>query len=297
VVEIIFVLCVLGWFSWMFVDHHHVSSKELGRFSAVGAVQTQSWEKKFERFLESLGKQVASKREEAKKSKQQKDLDKKLRAAGLESTTDWGRFVLVKWLCYSTWPVIVGIAFSTLSTYHATVTAVFSLGILIAMPHLWLSRKTIGRKEDILRELPLVIDLTNLATSAGWDTSVSLERVVDALAPEFPSHPLIKELKRASYLAQSGYTWGEVMERVAEKLQDDTVTRVSQALVQAMEHGGDRSAQLGGIAQDAHRAYHAVLDKRLASLPVKALVITMVLFLTYFVVLLAPAGVGVMNNL
>jgi hypothetical protein len=54
---------------------------------------------------------------------------------------------------------------------------------------------------------------------------------------------------------------------------------------------------MAGIAEDAQRAYYAVLDKRLAQVPFKALMVTLVLFLTYFTVLLAPAAVGISSTM
>ena len=124
-----------------------------------------------------------------------------------------------------------------------------------------------------------------------------MDRVIDALSMEFPRHPLVKELKRARWLAASGYTWEEALQKVSEKLGDDTVKRTTLALGQAIRQGGDRTSQLEGIAQDAHRMYYAELDKRLASLQIKGLLVTMVLFLAYILILMAPAAVQIKNTL
>ena len=83
---------------------------------------------------------------------------------------------------------------------------------------------------------------------------------------------------------------------VARRLKEDAVSRVTLSLMQAIEQGGDRSEQLTGIAEDAQRTYYAVLDKRLARIPFKALMITMILFLTYFAILLSPAILGVLET-
>lgn len=68
------------------------------------------------------------------------------------------------------------------------------------------------------------------------------------------------------------------------------------ALGQAIRQGGDRSKQLEGIAEDAQRVYYGELDKRLAALPVKALLATMMLMMAYFIILLAPAVVQIKNS-
>lgn len=287
----ILVVVVLGVLAWRGAAIQRLHQRELGRFAAVAPVEDLSWEKKLDRWFETLGRRLAAKKTVQIHNKHtDKNMNDRLRTAGLETISDQGKFLFIRLICFIAWFFVVAIAWSNFSTYYATVASVFSIGLLILAPYLWLSRKSKGRLEDIQRELPLVIDLTNLATSAGWDVAAALERVIDALAVEFPKHPLIKELKRARWLATSGYTWGEALERVAKKLNEDSVTRVTLALVQAMEQGGDRSSQLGGIADDAQRTYYSSLDKRLASIPVKALIIMVILFLTYFVMLLAPAA-------
>jgi Flp pilus assembly protein TadB len=292
---VIGMLIGLGWKAVSIQKMHH---RELGRFSATIVHEEVSFEKKIDRWFEMLGRRVLA-RKSVKASAQlaEKNMNEQLKMAGLESVTDQGKFLLVRLLCYLSWPIIALIAWRQFPAYYATVTSIFSFAIVVIAPHLYLSRKSIGRIEDIQRELPLVIDLTNLATSAGWDVGAAFENVIDALAPEFPKHPLFKELKRARWLANSGYTWQEALDRVSKKLNDDTVTRVSAALVQAIDQGGDRSQQLSGIADDAQRTYYAALDKRLAAVPVKALIIMVILFLTYFVVILAPALVGITNTL
>jgi Flp pilus assembly protein TadB len=291
---ILLVVIIIGWMLLYVFEKQQIQQRELGRFRDSEGAGELSIQKKVDRWFESLGRRYGHSNELRKDSKNsEKEMARKLRDAGLETTGAKGRYAAIRFGCYLSWPGIAAAAWMNFTPYYATVFTLFSFALVIIMPHLWLSRKTIGRLEDIQRELPLVIDLTNLATSAGWDLAAALERVIDALAPEFPNHPLIKELKKARILASSGYTWGEALDRVSRKLGDDTVTRVTLALVQAMDQGGDRSAQLAGIALDAQRTYYSALDKRLASIPVKALVITMVLFLTYFAVLLAPAMVGI----
>lgn len=293
---VVAIIVATFFFGWKLVQLERAHQRELGRFIIVSETE-QSLDKKIDRFFDSLGKRFVKQSDKKNQAKQKdRDMNEKLRQAGFEAVGDQAKFALVRLVCYGSWPIMMGFAWFNFSTYYATVSSVFSFAFVVLAPHLLLSRKALHRRESIQRELPLVIDLTNLATSAGWDISVALERVVGALGDEYPGHPLINELKRAKWLASSGYTWSEGLDLVVRRLNDDTVTRVAKALIQAMEQGGDRSEQLGGIAQDAQRSYYATLDKRLAAIPVKSLVITMMLFLTYFVVLLAPAGVGIQSS-
>jgi pilus assembly protein TadC len=271
--------------------------RELQRLRDDHAGKDQSLEQRYYRFLERLGSSLAPAEIEDPEYRRNRELERKLREAGLATSSGRGKYLLIRLLCFACWPVIVYFAWVSFIPYYATVTTVFSLAFVIIGPYLWLKRKTIERKESIQRELPLFIDLTNLAASAGLDVTASLEKVVDALVPEFPDHAFVSELRRARWLTSQGYTWGEALDRISAKLNDEAVSRVTRSLKQAIEQGGDRSGQMAGIAEDAQRAYYAVLDKRLAQVPFKALMVTLVLFLTYFTVLLAPAAVGISSTM
>ncbi|MCC6219892.1 MAG: type II secretion system F family protein [Deltaproteobacteria bacterium] len=295
---IVAVICL--WMCSYFVQGECLTFRELGRFKLSSAESVGGgWGENLEKWFEMLGKafgKSGSVRNESVLTLYE-DMEAKMREAGLEKASDHGRFVLIRLGCYLSWPLLVIFACFNFSTYYASVTAIFGFAFVVVMPHLFLSRKIVGRKEDIQRELPLVVDLTNLATSAGWDISVALDKVVEAVALEYPRHPLIKELRKAHWLAQRGYTWSEALEWVAKRLrEEESVSRVMFALIQAMEHGGDMTQALAGIAQDSERSYYAGLDKRLAAVPGKALVITMVLFLCYFAILLAPAATGLRGS-
>ncbi|MBX7136523.1 MAG: type II secretion system F family protein [Oligoflexia bacterium] len=226
---------------------------------------------------------------------EQKRRNQLMEDAGLETPEARGKFLLFRIVSAIAGPALGLSCYTVLIPYYATLATLVCTALGIALPLLWLKRHAIERREDIQRELPLVLDLTNLGTSAGWDISASLERVIDALFLEFPHHPLIKELKKARWLIPSGYTWEEALTRVADKLGDDSVRRSTLALAQAIKQGGDRSKQLEGIAMDAQRIYYGSIDRRLAGLPVKALLLTMMLMIAYFIILMAPAAVQIKN--
>lgn len=220
---------------------------------------------------------------------------KRLLEAGLDDEDERERYLFLRGVCIAIGPALGAISFLYLPMYYATIVTLIGTGIGVAVPLFWLRSRTAFRNEDIQRELPLLLDLVNLGTSAGWDLGTSLDRVVEALGREFPNHPLFSEFRRAVWLTSSGYTWDEALTRIADKLDQDVVRRTTMALSQALRHGGERVTQLEAIAEDAQRVYYAELDKRLASLPVKSLLITMMLMIGYFIVLLAPTTIQVKN--
>ncbi len=281
-------LCVL-----LFVQQRGLRVRELGRFQGQGGQASPSLvETQLAELAASLdpGSPEELLRNRGA-SKARKELVQNLAAAGFETAAERGKFVLLRTLCYLGFPALGACAYLYVIPYYATIITIFSAAVGIMIPLFWLQACKRRRLEQVQRELPLVLDLTNLGTSAGWDLAASLERVVDALYVEYPQHPLIKELKKARWLTASGYTWNEALERVSERLGDESVVRTMLALGQAMTQGGNRSKQLESIAEDTQRLYYAQLDRRLASLPIKVVLLTMLLMIAYFIILLAPATV------
>lgn len=288
-----------AWLAYTITAQLRVSSQELGRFRAENPQVLGGANKFFDRVVALFAKRFGKNQDisvKARASKGERDMARKLADAGLDSIKDQGKFFLFRTVSYLVLPALGASSYFFIIPYYATLLTLFSAGVGVVLPMFWLKGKISGRSEEIQRELPLVLDLTNLGTSAGWDVASALERVIDSLYLEFPQHPLIRELKRARWLAASGYTWEESLKRVGNKLNNETVQRTAMALGQAIRQGGDRSKQLEGIAEDAQRVYYGELDKRLAALPVKALLATMMLMMAYFIILLAPAVVQIKNS-
>lgn len=299
IISLITIFGFAGFFGWIFLGQRRAAKAELGRFSddPIGLVgeTSQQFNSIFAKFaMRQRSKQTLA-YHLAKALKSENDMNNKFAAAGLEGATEQGKFLIFRIICFLAGPGLGALTYLVLPRYYATICTLMTSGAGIIIPLLWLRNRAKRRTEEIQRELPLVLDLTNLGTSAGWDVGAALERVIEALNIEFSGHPLIRELNRGRWLAASGYTWDEALKRVAQRLGDDTVRRTTLALAQAIKQGGDRSKQLDAIAEDAQRNYYSELDKRLAALPVKALMVTMLLMCSYMVVLLAPAAVQVKN--
>lgn len=295
---IIILACAAAVIGWMYTSQRKVASRELVRLRGEELDFLGGLSKQFNAAAAALAEKTKKKSSSGLSGLEAREQgSKKLRDAGLETAQAQGKYYLCKTLCAVIGPVAGAVSYLYFIPYYATIFTLFTSALGIALPMLWLRARTAERTEDIQRELPLVLDLVNLTTSAGWDVASGIERVADALFAEFPEHPLIRELKRARWLVASGYTWEEALNYIAARLGDDTVSRTTLALGQAIRQGGDRSIQLEGIAQDAQRMYSTALDKRLAALPVKALLVTMGLMIAYFVLILSPAVVQIKDIL
>ena len=292
------IIALMVWLVWMQVNDRVVVSREMGRFDEEHMDLFHRVYERFEELFTFIGTRSQErfrKKSKVRPGQAEVEMTRRLVDAGLESPAELGKFIFLKFCCYLGLPLVGALGFLSLPSYYASVLLVILCIVAVLVPALWLRAKQHRRTEEIQRELPLLIDLTNLGTSAGWDIASALERVVEALDKEFPNHPLFREFKKAKWLAATGFTWQETLNRISMRLRNDAVQRCTAALSQAMSQGGDRTTQLDGIAEDAQRVYYAELDKRLAALPVKAVLITMLLLLAYFIVILAPAGTQIKN--
>jgi pilus assembly protein TadC len=289
------VLLIVGALGiWSILEYKLFRAREMGRFREQPVDLLSQLKAQFDILIVSFGTKKKNKQSiDYQAAKAERDMLSKLKAAGLESPAEQGRFFLMRIVCGMAGPLIGVVSYSILIPYYATIATLLFSTVGLVAPLMWLKGKAGTRTEDVQRELPLVLDLTNLGTSAGWDVAASMERVIDTLHMEMPNHPLMKELKRARWLTSSGYTWAEALDRVARNLGHDVVRRATLALTQAMRQGGDRTSQLEGIAEDAQRSYYADVDKRLASMPVKVLLVTLALMISFFIIVLSPAVVQV----
>ncbi len=290
----VILLLLIVWVGWMYAVDRLRLERELDRLKKPGSSSQSICRSRYYSMLTEMGSRSDPK--SGKASLKEQDFQRKLQDAGLDTAAEKGKYYLLKIICYVGGPFIGAWGYLGLSTYYATVFLIVSSACGMSIPFFWLKARTIRRTEEIQRELPLLIDLTNLGTSAGWDVTSSLERVVDALVVEYPKHPLIKEFAKGRLLTQTGYTWPETFERISSRLGNDAVKRCTLALGQAIKQGGDRTSQLEGIAEDAQRIFYSSLDQRLAALPVKAVLITMVLMCSYFMIILAPAVIRIKNT-
>lgn len=291
---IILLLVVLG--VWSVLEYKLFRAREMGRFREQPVDLLSQLKAQLDGLIVSFGTKKNKQTIDYQAAKAEREMASKLRAAGLESPAEQGRFYLMRILCGAICPVVGLSTYTVFIPYYATLSTLFLSAFGLVAPLIWLKQKASMRAEDVQRELPLVLDLTNLGTSAGWDVAASMERVIDTLHMEMPYHPLMKELKRARWLTASGYTWAEALDRVAKALGHDVVRRAALALIQAMRQGGDRTTQLEGIAEDAQRSYYADVDKRLATMPVKVLLVTLVLMVAFFIIILSPAVVQVKDT-
>ncbi len=270
------------------VQNARLRQREVSRFASFEHQGVAS-DRFLDRCIDYLAQGLARNHAEARMFIKDSRMSLMLQTASLESASGTGRYLALQLLGYVSWLLITVGAWQNFARSYAIIVTLCGFASVIVVPHLWLRRRMTDRRVLIERELPLFISLFNMGVAAGWDLPGALDRVIEALVSEYPKHPLVSELRVARWLTSTGFTWPEALERMERRIADDSITRVTRALVQGIGKGGDRLPQFERIAEDAQRIYALSLDKRLAAVPMQLFMVTIILSVSYFAVLVLPA--------
>jgi Flp pilus assembly protein TadB len=289
---LIMLLLVLAWWG---VGARTSRGQELKRLRPEALTKrARIREKKLRCLVENAGGYFSESREDdtSQEKMREKEMTDKLTEASLGGAAPRQSNALIYILCYLSWPIVAALAWAHLGVYYAAVATLLSLVLLVLAPCLWFRRNAAHDRKEIEQMLPLFVDLVHSAAIAGWNLSTALEQVTYALELECPTNNLVKELRQARWLCANGYTWPDVLKRVSSRIHDERVTIVTRSLVQALEQGGNWAKQLTGLAGDVRHASNSVFERQLALVPIKTLAVAIVLFISCFTTLLAPATVG-----
>lgn len=173
------------------------------------------------------------------------------------------------------WPVGVG---------------VFS--ILVLVPWLWLRDTRKRREQDILRDLPIYLDMLTLALEAGGALSVALrvatERAVDS--------PLKQAFLRVQGDLRAGRSRAEALRALGERLDIASMAPLIAALVQADASGGSLAAVLRAQSEQRLNERYAAAEKLAMEAPVKMLVpLILCIFPCTVLVLAFPIAMRLMS--
>lgn len=141
--------------------------------------------------------------------------------------------------------LVVGLAQAELTW----IMAMSGFGLLV--PALWLRQKVRRRKQLILKSLPNVLALLNLAVGAGLDFMVAVKRMVERAQPS----PLTKELYQVWQQTNMGKTRQNALRNMAHRINVPEVSSFVRTLIQADKMGT-------GIAEALQRQSEEVLTWR-----------------------------------
>ncbi|RMX06881.1 type II secretion system F family protein [Corticibacter populi] len=166
----------------------------------------------------------------------------------------------------------------------------FGFGIGLMAPKWYVQNRASRRREQVVEELPLFVDLLRLLQGVG----LSIDQSLQILASEFGSvlRVLGGELALANQLYASGRSREQSFQRLANLSADDDMTAVVSLLVQVDRHGGAVQEPLKQFSMRLREKRQAAFKEKIGKITVK---MTGVMVLTLLPALLViTAGPGFM---
>ena len=173
-----------------------------------------------------------------------------------------------------------GAAAVVCSAAGAWVLALPLVVVAARLPDVWLSRLSARRLAAANREVPVLLDLLAVATSAGLPPQTAFQRAVDAA-----EGPLADELRAVLRATDLGGRWRDELASTARRLGLPDLDRVVGALTRAEALGSSLSEEVGRLAADVREARRAAATERARAAPVKMLFPLVFLVLPAFLLL------------
>lgn len=152
-----------------------------------------------------------------------------LASAGSSLTVD--EFFALKELCIIFLPLIYAVLVGWPAVQPVWLLATGLLGFIL--PSLWLKQRIKARQNAIVKALPNVIDLLNLAVGAGLDFMLAVKKLIERSQP----NPLIEELQRLWQETSMGTTRRDALRNMARRVNMPEVSSFARTLVQADRMG------------------------------------------------------------
>ena len=137
----------------------------------------------------------------------------------------------------------------------------------LAAPWLWLRSEITARREQVVRELPMYVDMLTLALEAGGSLSVALKVATE----RSPDSVLRRAFLRVQGDLRAGRSRVEALKALGERLDIPAVTPLIAALIQADASGGSLAVVLRAQSEQRLNERFALAEKRAMEAPVKML--------------------------
>jgi tight adherence protein C len=148
------------------------------------------------------------------------------------------------------------------------------------LPDVWLSRLSARRLAAADREVPVLLDMLALATSAGLPPQGALRRAIDAT-----EGPLADELGAVVRATDLGGRWRDELGAAARRLGLPDLDRTVGALTRAEALGSSLAEEMERLAADVREGRRAGATERARAAPVKMLFPLVFLILPAFLLL------------
>lgn len=206
-------------------------------------------------------------------------LQRRLRQAGLDE-----ELAPQHWLACM--PVAASLAAAVASSLGGGVATASTVGLVAgSLPALWLRDRIARRRLEVMRDLPVYLDMVILGLEAGGALGVALKVATDRA----PDSALRSAFLRAQGDLRAGRSRAESLTALADRLDIPAIRPMVAALVQAGSTGASLAAVLRAQADQRLEERFARAEKLALEAPVKMLApLVLCIFPCTFVVLAFP---------
>ncbi len=213
----------------------------------------------------------------------------RLRAAGLAQVTPTS-FLAAKGAVAGV-VVLLGLLALVSGAMHPLVALLVAVGggyTGLLLPDYWLTLRFRARKEEMLIQMPDVLDLLTVSVEAGLGFDAALLRIADRM-----EGPLVDEFKVVMHGMRIGESRANALKSFAERLDMDETTALARSIVQAEQLGIPLSRILRIQATEIRHRRQMAAEEKAMKAPVKMLIPTAVfIFPAMFVIILGPAALS-----
>lgn len=161
------------------------------------------------------------------------------------------------------------------------------------LPDLWLKASEDRRKDEMLRNLPDILDLLSVSVEAGLSFDGALQKVI-----EKSTGPLTKEFEIALREIEMGKQRREALKDLADRVDIDDVRLFVGSVMQAEQLGVPMANVLKLQSKQVRENRRMRAEEKAQKAPVKILIpMLFFIFPTLFIVLLGPAMIKMLDNL
>jgi tight adherence protein C len=158
-------------------------------------------------------------------------------------------------------------------------------GLIGCLPFMWIRDRSARREQQILRQLPFVLDLITLAVESGLNLSAALVETVE----KGPAGVLRNELSLVLRDVRAGTTRAEALQAMSERMRLPAVANLVAGLIAADRQGGAIGVLLRGQSLQRRNERFARAEKLAMQAPVKMLFpLIAFIFPCTFIILLFP---------
>ncbi|RQR79099.1 type II secretion system F family protein [Burkholderia sp. Bp9012] len=200
-----------------------------------------------------------------------------------------GLFLITRIACGIALPLLFAIFASGRTTSGMWMIGMFAaFGFGFMLPKLYLQRRAAARRQSVIDELPLLVDMLRLLQGVGLSLDQSLQVVTNDFRGMMPV--LSSEVGIAQRQFAAGRTREQSMQRLSSGFDNEDLRAIARLMVQVDKHGGAVQEPLKQFGDRLRETRRAMLRDRIGRLTVKMTGVMVVTLLPALLIVTAGPG-------